>query len=131
MSRHDGVDAAALAGCKPDLLTSTVIANGSAMPPQEFHGNRALALGPDGKLCELRGVPPPAWPAAWRWAAGAVRARRARVWRGLHGSPTCDLCTAAGQCRALPPPTSGASSQRLCADTSAPACRRLHRGRAL
>lgn len=53
MTRHDGVDAAALAGCKPALITTTVVANSTVMPPQEKHGNRGLTLGPsDGRLCE-------------------------------------------------------------------------------
>lgn len=56
MTRHDGVDAAALARCDPKLITSSVVANNSVMPPQEFHGNRGLTIGPsDGKLCECTG----------------------------------------------------------------------------
>jgi glucose/arabinose dehydrogenase len=41
------VDAAALAGCNRTLVNSSTIA---VLPPQEKHANRALTLGPDGKL---------------------------------------------------------------------------------
>lgn len=57
MTRVDGVDAAALAGCDPALLGSLVIANGTAMPPQEKHANRGLSLGPDGLLYYTVGAP--------------------------------------------------------------------------
>lgn len=49
MTRHDNVDAAALAGCNRSLVQSSTLA---VLPPQEKHANRALTLGPDGKLCE-------------------------------------------------------------------------------
>ena len=49
MTRHDNVDAAVLAGCSRTLVNSSTIAK---LPPQEKHANRALTLGPDGKLCE-------------------------------------------------------------------------------
>lgn len=49
MTRHDNVDAAALAGCNTSLVASSTLAK---LPPQEKHANRALSLGPDGKLCE-------------------------------------------------------------------------------
>lgn len=59
--RHEGVDAAALAGCDSALIKTIVVANSSVMPPQASHGNRGLAIGPkDGKLCECgfcRGLP--------------------------------------------------------------------------
>ena len=34
MTRHDNVDAAALAGCDASLLRSTQLAGGDVMPPQ-------------------------------------------------------------------------------------------------
>lgn len=49
MTQHDNVDAAALAGCNRSLVKSSTLA---VLPPQEKHANRALTLGPDGKLCE-------------------------------------------------------------------------------
>ena len=58
MTRLDGVDAAALAGCDAGLLEATVIANGTAMPPQEKHANRGLTLSPnDGMLYYTVGAP--------------------------------------------------------------------------
>ncbi|PRW57690.1 sorbosone dehydrogenase [Chlorella sorokiniana] len=51
MTRHDNVDAAALANCDASLLRSTQLAGGDVMPAQASHANRALAIGPrDGKL---------------------------------------------------------------------------------
>lgn len=57
MLRVDGVDAAALAGCDPELLEPTVLANDTAMPPQPKHANRGLTLGPDGRLYYTVGAP--------------------------------------------------------------------------
>lgn len=38
MTRHDNVDAAALAGCNSSLLRSTQLAGGDVMPPQVSRG---------------------------------------------------------------------------------------------
>ena len=38
MTRHDNVDAAALAGCDSSLLRSTQLAGGDVMPPQVSWG---------------------------------------------------------------------------------------------
>lgn len=44
MTRHDGVDAAALAGCDPGLLRSTRLAGGDVLPAQVRSGGRAERL---------------------------------------------------------------------------------------
>lgn len=49
ITRYDGADAAALAGCDAALLSSTPVTD--QLPQQEDHAARALAIGPrDGKL---------------------------------------------------------------------------------
>lgn len=49
ITRYDGADAAALAGCNASLLSSAPVTD--QLPQQQDHNARALAIGPrDGKL---------------------------------------------------------------------------------
>lgn len=49
ITRHDGADAAALAGCDAARLSSALASD--QLPQQESHAARGLAIGPrDGKL---------------------------------------------------------------------------------
>ncbi len=52
ISRYDGADAAALAGCDSSLLRSSVVFEDPAvLPYQTGHASRFLGIGPrDGKL---------------------------------------------------------------------------------